>query len=103
MSSLPAPAAPSVASLDPRVCERARLSRDPRFDGLFFTAVRSTGIYCRPVCPAPAPKPENVDYYPSAAAAESAGFRPCLRCRPELAPGGAPGAAATRPWPVRSS
>ncbi|KAF1687683.1 DNA methylase [Pseudoxanthomonas broegbernensis] len=72
---------------DHRACERARLSRDPRFDGLFFTAVRSTGIYCRPVCPAPAPKRENVDYYPSAAAAEAAGFRPCLRCRPELAPG----------------
>jgi len=72
---------------DARVYERARLSRDPRFDGLFFTAVRSTGIYCRPVCPAPPPRRENVDYYPSAAAAEAAGFRPCLRCRPELAPG----------------
>ncbi|GAB3513586.1 AlkA N-terminal domain-containing protein [Pseudoxanthomonas daejeonensis] len=83
MSSAPSPA----ALPDPRVCERARLSRDARFDGLFFTAVRSTGIYCRPVCPAPAPRPENVDYYRSAAAAESAGFRPCLRCRPELAPG----------------
>src|SRR5690606_20874015 len=68
------------------VCERARKSRDPRFDGLFFTAVTSTGIYCRPVCPAPAPKPGNVTYYPSAAAAEAAGFRPCLRCRPELSP-----------------
>ena len=78
---------PSVATLpDPHVCERARLSRDPRFDGLFFTAVRSTGIYCRPVCPAPPPLRANVDYYPSAAAAEAAGFRPCLRCRPELAP-----------------
>src|SRR5690606_22735716 len=69
-----------------QVCERARRSRDPRFDGLFFTAVTSTGIYCRPVCPAPAPRPENVAYYPSAAAAEAAGFRPCLRCRPELSP-----------------
>ena len=69
-----------------QVCERARKSRDPRFDGLFFTAVTSTGIYCRPVCPAPAPKPGNVTYYPSAAAAEAAGFRPCLRCRPELSP-----------------
>ncbi|MFZ7096956.1 AlkA N-terminal domain-containing protein [Luteimonas dalianensis] len=68
------------------VCERARQSRDPRFDGLFFTAVSSTGIYCRPVCPAPAPKSANVSYYPSAAAAEAAGFRPCLRCRPELSP-----------------
>jgi len=68
------------------VCERARLSRDARFDGVFFTAVRSTGIYCRPVCPAPAPKPRNVTYYPSAAAASAAGYRPCLRCRPELSP-----------------
>jgi len=72
---------------DPHVCEQARLSRDARFDGLFFTAVTSTGIYCRPVCPAPAPKPRNIVYYRHAAAAEAAGFRPCLRCRPELAPG----------------
>ena len=71
---------------DPHVCEQARLSRDPRFDGLFFTAVTSTRIYCRPVCPAPTPKPQNITYYPSAAAAEAAGFRPCLRCRPELSP-----------------
>ncbi len=68
------------------ICERARLSRDARFDGLFFTAVRSTGIYCRPVCPAPAPKPRNVSYFASAAAASEAGYRPCLRCRPELSP-----------------
>jgi len=71
---------------DPEVCERARLSRDPRFDGLFYTAVTSTGIYCRPTCPAPAPKAHNVRYYRNAAAAEAAGFRPCLRCRPELSP-----------------
>ncbi|WP_067642648.1 DNA-3-methyladenine glycosylase 2 [Dokdonella koreensis] len=71
----------------PAACERARLTRDRRFDGLFFTAVKSTGIYCRPVCPAPAPKPRNIVYYPSAAAAAAAGFRPCLRCRPEAAPG----------------
>lgn len=71
---------------DPATCEQARLSRDARFDGVFFTAVRTTGIYCRPVCPAPAPRPGNVVYYPNAAAAETAGFRPCLRCRPELAP-----------------
>ena len=58
-----------------------------RFDGLFFTAVTSTRIYCRPVCPAPTPKAKNVVYYPNAAAAEAAGFRPCLRCRPELSPG----------------
>ena len=68
-------------------CEIARLSRDSRFDGVFFTAVLSTRIYCRPVCPARAPKAENVVYYPSAAAAQAEGFRPCLRCRPELAPG----------------
>ncbi len=72
---------------DPAVCEQARLSRDARFDGLFFTAVLTTGIYCRPVCPAPPPKPANVVYYANAAAAEAAGFRPCLRCRPELSPG----------------
>ncbi len=72
---------------DPKVCEQARLSRDARFDGLFFVAVKSTRIYCRPVCPAPTPKPINVAYYGNAAAAEAAGFRPCLRCRPELAPG----------------
>jgi AraC family transcriptional regulator of adaptative response / DNA-3-methyladenine glycosylase II len=67
-------------------CEQARLARDARFDGLFFTAVRSTGIYCRPVCPAPPPQRRNVSYYPSAAAATAAGYRPCLRCRPELSP-----------------
>ncbi|HET7569525.1 MAG TPA: AlkA N-terminal domain-containing protein [Gammaproteobacteria bacterium] len=73
--------------LDYTICESARLSRDPRFDGRFFTAVTSTGIYCRPVCPAPSPKRANVRYYPTAAAAAEAGFRPCLRCRPEAAPG----------------
>lgn len=69
------------------VCEQARLTRDARFDGLFYTAVTSTGIYCRPVCPAPTPQARNVRYYASAAAAAAAGFRPCLRCRPEAAPG----------------
>ncbi len=73
---------------DPTVLERARLSRDPRFDGKFFIAVTSTGIYCRPICPAsPSPRKGNVRYYGSAAAAAEAGFRPCLRCRPEAAPG----------------
>ncbi|RDS79814.1 DNA-3-methyladenine glycosylase 2 family protein [Dyella monticola] len=81
------PNPPALPALDPQTCERARLSRDARFDGLFFIAVRSTGIYCRPVCPAPSPKRENIRYYTTAAAAETAGFRPCLRCRPELAPG----------------
>ncbi|HTA65487.1 MAG TPA: Ada metal-binding domain-containing protein, partial [Xanthomonadaceae bacterium] len=70
----------------PAICDRARASKDARFDGLFFTAVRSTGIYCRPVCPAPMPKRQNVAYYPTAAAATGAGYRPCLRCRPELSP-----------------
>jgi AraC family transcriptional regulator of adaptative response / DNA-3-methyladenine glycosylase II len=69
------------------IFERARLSRDVRFDGQFFVGVQTTGIYCRPICPAVAPKSENVTFYPSAAAAGEAGFRPCLRCRPECAPG----------------
>lgn len=69
------------------VFERARLSRDSRFDGRFFVGVRTTGIYCRPICPAVPPKSENVTFYPSAAAAAEAGYRPCLRCRPECAPG----------------
>lgn len=91
MVPVPNPAADVPVGLPPaQVCEQARLSRDSRFDGLFFTAVTSTGIYCRPVCPAPAPRASNVRYYPSAAAAEAAGFRPCLRCRPELAPAAGP-------------
>lgn len=68
------------------VCYRALQSRDPRFDGLLFVGVTSTGIYCRPVCPARTPKPENCRFFGSAAAAQEAGFRPCLRCRPETAP-----------------
>lgn len=66
---------------------RAVQSRDARFDGRFFTAVVTTGVYCRPVCPARTPLRRNVCFYASAAAAEEAGFRPCLRCRPETAPG----------------
>lgn len=69
------------------VCDRARQTKDARFDGLFFTGVRSTHVYCRPVCPAPTPKPHNIVYFASAASAASAGYRPCLRCRPELSPG----------------
>lgn len=69
------------------IFERARLSRDARFDGRFFVGVRTTGIYCRPICPANAPRSENVTFYRTAAAAGEAGFRPCLRCRPECAPG----------------
>ncbi len=67
--------------------ERARLSRDARFDGRFFVGVKTTGIYCRPICPATQPRVENVTFFPTAAAASEAGFRPCLRCRPECAPG----------------
>ncbi len=73
--------------LDPEVCERARQTRDPRFDGRFFIGVRTTGVYCRPVCRVRPPRAENVRFFPSAAAASEAGFRPCLRCRPESAPG----------------
>ena len=68
-------------------CYRAVQSRDPRFDGWFFTAVTSTGVYCRPSCPALTPKRENVCFFPTAAAAQRAGFRACLRCRPDAAPG----------------
>ncbi len=75
------------AMLQNEIYERARLARDTRFDGQFYVGVRTTGIYCRPICPANAPKSENVRFFPSAAAASEAGFRPCLRCRPEAAPG----------------
>src|SRR5438105_790482 len=75
--------------LDPDTCYRALRARDVRFDGRFFVAVSSTRIYCRPVCTVRPPRRENCAYYPSAAAAEEAGYRPCLRCRPELAPGNA--------------
>jgi AraC family transcriptional regulator of adaptative response / DNA-3-methyladenine glycosylase II len=88
-SAIPAPsrhvardALPTLPA--PAVCEQARRSRDSRFDGLFFTGVPSTGVYCRPVCPAPFAK--RVRYFGTAPAAEAAGFRPCLRCRPELSP-----------------
>lgn len=75
-----------AAPLDPEACYRALTARDARFDGRFFTCVVTTGIYCRPVCPARTPKRENVRFAESAAAAEARGFRPCLRCRPETAP-----------------
>lgn len=73
--------------LDRDACYRALRARDVRFDGRFYTAVLTTGIYCRPICPARPPKIEHCLFLPSAAAAHQAGFRPCLRCRPELAPG----------------
>ena len=72
--------------LDDDLCFRATRSRDPRFDGRFFTAVITTGIYCRPICPAKAARRENLRFFAYAAAAERAGFRPCMRCRPEVAP-----------------
>jgi AraC family transcriptional regulator of adaptative response / DNA-3-methyladenine glycosylase II len=70
-------------ALDPSTCYRAVLARDARYDGRFFTCVKTTGIYCRPICPARPPKPENCRFAPTAAAAQEWGFRPCLRCRPE--------------------
>ncbi|MFV3073626.1 bifunctional transcriptional activator/DNA repair enzyme AdaA [Niveispirillum fermenti] len=76
----------AMEMLDPIACYRAVQTRDARFDGRFFTAVLTTGIYCRPVCPARTPKVDNCRFYPSAAAAQEGGFRPCLRCRPEAAP-----------------
>ena len=74
------------APLDPPTCRQARLSRDHRFDGEFFFGVSSTGIYCRPVCPARPPAEKNVRYFRHASQAAAAGYRPCLRCRPESAP-----------------
>ena len=71
---------------DPDSCYRALLARDARFDGVFFTGVKTTGIYCRPVCAVRPPRRASCEFFASAAAAEVAGFRPCLRCRPELAP-----------------
>ncbi|MEO7094090.1 MAG: AlkA N-terminal domain-containing protein [Polyangiales bacterium] len=73
-------------TLDPRTCYRALRSRDARFDGRFFTAVKTTGVFCRPVCPARTPNRENCTFYSFAAAALEAGYRPCLRCRPEASP-----------------
>jgi len=73
-------------SLDPSACHRAVQARDVRYDGRFFTCVKTTGIYCRPICPARTPKLESCLFVPTAAAAQEAGFRPCLRCRPESSP-----------------
>lgn len=72
--------------LDFDTCNAARLRRDPAYDGLFFIAVKTTRIYCRPVCPVRQPLTKNVTFYPTAAAAERNGYRPCLRCRPETTP-----------------
>jgi AraC family transcriptional regulator of adaptative response / DNA-3-methyladenine glycosylase II len=86
VAALQADYSESMSPLDPNSCRQARLSRDPRFDGLFFLAVTSTGIYCRPICPARPPRESNVRYFRTAAEAAQQGFRPCLRCRPESAP-----------------
>jgi AraC family transcriptional regulator of adaptative response / DNA-3-methyladenine glycosylase II len=80
------PDSDSIVGLDPHECERARVRRDRRYDGRFFTGVRTTRIYCRPVCPVRPAQGRNVSFYPTASAAEAAGYRPCLRCRPETAP-----------------
>ncbi|HKD76268.1 MAG TPA: AlkA N-terminal domain-containing protein, partial [Ktedonobacterales bacterium] len=80
LSTLPEP-------LDFDVCYKALCSRDARFDGRFFSAVTTTGIYCRPICPARTPRADHVIFYRCAAAAEAAGFRACRRCRPETSPG----------------
>ena len=87
--------------LEPEMCYRAVRSHDSRFDGRFFVGVSSTGIYCRPICTVKTPKPENCTFFSSAAAAESGGYRPCLRCRPELAPGNASVDASYRIAQVR--
>lgn len=76
-----------TSELDPTICWQAIYSRDRRFDGRFFAGVRTTRIYCRPICPVPLRKPENVRWFLSAASAEAAGFRPCRRCRPHTSPG----------------
>src|SRR5258708_12276865 len=76
----------SMMDMDRTACYRAISTRDARFDGRLFVGVKTSGIFCRPICPARTPKFENTSFYPSAAAAQEAGFRPCLRCRPETSP-----------------
>lgn len=86
-----------AAALDPNRCFAAYAARDARFDGRFYTGVTTTGIFCRPICPAPRPRREHMRFFGSSAEAAAAGFRPCRRCRPEAAPGSAAwsGTAAT--------
>src|SRR5262249_36785154 len=85
-----------VTPLDPEACYRAIVARDARFDGLFFVGVKTTGVYCRPICPARTPGRDRCLFFRRAAEAEAAGFRSCFRCRPELAPGAAPVDALSR-------
>src|SRR5918996_305414 len=90
---------PSLATLmllSTDQCQRAAQAHDPRFDGIFFIGVITTGVYCRPICPARVSVASHRRFFVSAAAAERAGYRPCLRCRPELAPGRAPIDAVSR-------
>jgi AraC family transcriptional regulator of adaptative response / DNA-3-methyladenine glycosylase II len=98
-----APASSALTASD--ACYLALKARDARFDGRFFTGVTSTGIYCRPVCRVRTPKRENCQFYTLAAQAESAGFRPCLRCRPELAPANsaAAGSDGLLPWSTQDA
>lgn len=83
--------------IDLITCEQAGQTRDPRFDGRFFVGVKATGIFSRPICPVRPPRPENVTFFKSAAAATESGYRPCLRCRPGSAPGTPACIAGTRP------
>ena len=87
---------PSPAGLDAETCYRALVARDRRFDGVFFVAVTTTGIYCRPICTARTPGRDRCVFYRRGAEAERAGYRACLRCRPELAPGAGAVDAAPR-------
>ena len=83
-------------NIDPEICYQAFLDKNAGFDGLFYVGVSTTGIYCRPICPARKPRRSNCSFFPSPAAAEADGYRPCLRCRPELAPGKSGLDASTR-------
>lgn len=87
LAGLGKPRMTNETELQPDICWQAMRSRDPRFDGRFFVAATTTGIYCRPICPVPFAKPNNIALFPCAAAAEAAGFRPCRRCHPETSPG----------------
>src|SRR6202166_5373634 len=86
----------SLILLSSDQCQRAARARDPRFDGVFFIGITTTGIYCRPICPTRIVISSRRRFFFSAAAAERSGYRPCLRCRPELAPGRAPADAVSR-------
>ncbi|MBJ6726846.1 AlkA N-terminal domain-containing protein [Geomesophilobacter sediminis] len=96
LENLPKSAQPAGLPLDHAACYEAMRAHDARFDGRFFCGVSSTHIYCRPICRVKLPKSENCTFFPSAAAAEAAGYRPCLRCRPEIAPGLSPTDAPAR-------